>query len=121
MTDYKFQHGRRHHAYKEGVYAYPNDEKEKDRLDIAHKMIETCLGGKLHLAPLTDSKRILDLGTGTGIWAIECGDAYPKAQVLGNDLTPIQPRWVPPNVRFEVEDVEADWAYAVPFDFILCR
>lgn len=42
-------------------------------------------------------------------------------QVLGNDLSPIQPRWVPPNVRFEVDDVEDDWTYNQPFDFIHCR
>ena len=28
---------------------------------------------------------------------------------------------VPPNVRFEVDDVEADWTYASKFDFIFCR
>lgn len=30
-------------------------------------------------------------------------------------------RRVPPNVRFEVDDVEADWTYSQPFDFIHCR
>lgn len=29
--------------------------------------------GKLHFAPLKNPKRILDLGTGTGIWAIDAG------------------------------------------------
>jgi methylase of polypeptide subunit release factors len=28
------------------------------------------LEGKLHLASLTNPERILDIGTGTGIWAI---------------------------------------------------
>lgn len=28
---------------------------------------------------------------------------------------------VPPNVRFEVDDVEADWTYHQPFDYIHCR
>ena len=28
---------------------------------------------------------------------------------------------VPPNVRFEVDDVEADWTYTKPFDYIHCR
>ena len=84
-------------------------------------MVETCLRGKLFTAPLTEPKRILDLGTGTGIWAIEVGDMFPKADVLGNDLSPIQPRWVPPNVRFEVDDIEADWTFSGYFDFIFCR
>ncbi|KAF5682476.1 mRNA 3 end-processing YTH1 [Fusarium circinatum] len=32
-------------------------------------------------------------------------DQYPNAEVIGTDLSPIQPDWVPPNVRFELEDV----------------
>ena len=28
---------------------------------------------------------------------------------------------VPPNVHFEVDDVESDWTYPDPFDFIFCR
>jgi methylase of polypeptide subunit release factors len=31
------------------------------------------LQGKLHLAPLDNPQEVLDLGTGTGIWAIEFG------------------------------------------------
>jgi methylase of polypeptide subunit release factors len=34
------------------------------------------MGGKLWFAPLEDPKRILDLGTGTGIWCIEMGTLY---------------------------------------------
>ncbi|CAF9922632.1 MAG: hypothetical protein HETSPECPRED_005107 [Heterodermia speciosa] len=140
ITDYKIENGRRYHAYKEGSrspstsiakdlansnglgYPYPNDEKENDRLDIVHKMTTVMLHDRLHLSPIAkDPQRILDLGTGTGIWAMDMGDKYPNAEILGNDLSPIQPRWVPPNVRFEVDDVEADWTYTKPFDFIHCR
>lgn len=41
--------------------------------------------------------------------AIIAGDAYPSASILGIDLTPIQPLWVPPNVEFIVDDCEQDW------------
>lgn len=27
------------------------------------------------------------------------GEKYPSAEVLGLDLSPIQPTWVPPNVK----------------------
>jgi SAM-dependent methyltransferase len=121
ITDYKFKNGRRYHAYKEGSYIFPNDERESDRLDIIHKMVEVAMGGKLHFAPIKDPKRILDIGTGTGIWAMEIGDEFPNADVVANDLSPIQPRWVPPNVHFEIDDAEADWTYSQPFDFIHCR
>ena len=84
-------------------------------------MIELSLHGKLFAAPVTHPKRVLDIGTGTGIWAIEFGDRFPHADVLGNDLSPIQPKWVPPNVHFEVDDVESEWTYSKKFDFIHCR
>lgn len=49
------------------------------------------------------------------------GDLYPSAEFLGNDLSPIQPSWVPPNVKFEVDDIESRWLYSCPHDFIFCR
>lgn len=39
-----------------------------------HKLVEVTLGGKLNLAPIPKNpQRILDIGTGTGLWAIEMG------------------------------------------------
>jgi len=43
------------------------------------------------------------------------------SQILGVDLSPIQPRMVPPNVQFEVDDIEAPWVYSTPFDYIHSR
>jgi len=42
-------------------------------------------------------------------------------QILGNDISPIQPSLVPPNVKFEVDDVENTWVYSTKFDYIHCR
>jgi len=55
------------------------------------------------------TQRIFDVGTGTGIWAIEMGDKYENAQITGVDLSPIQPMWVPPNVTFEMDDATKPW------------
>jgi methylase of polypeptide subunit release factors len=55
-------------------YLLPNDEREKNRLDIFHHLCGLLFGGKLHLAPIgAKPQRILDVGTGTGIWAIDMG------------------------------------------------
>ena len=77
------------------AYNFPNDEKEQDRLDMSHHMCLLLLDDKLHLAELPEDRaiRILDIGTGTGIWAMDMGDKYPNAQVIGNELSAIQPRW----------------------------
>lgn len=48
--------------------------------------------GKLFLCPLVeDPKQILELGTGTGIWCIDMADFYPNCEVIGTDLSPVQP------------------------------
>lgn len=53
---------------------------------------------------------------------MKVADQYPSAVILGVDLSPIQPLWVPPNVRFIVDDVESPWAYPKNhFDLIHAR
>ncbi|KAG4422174.1 hypothetical protein IFR04_004680 [Cadophora malorum] len=110
VRDFAFENGRRYHKFREGSYNFPNDPSEQDREDMKHAMMVNLLGGQLHFAPLGEHPgNVLDMGTGTGIWAIEMGDRYPSANILGVDLSPIQPNWVPPNVRFMVDDVESPW------------
>jgi trans-aconitate methyltransferase len=84
-------------------------------------MLKLAMQGKLYYAPITSPSRILDLGTGTGIWCMDMADEFPNAEVLGNDLSPIQPRWIPPNLTFEVDDIESPWTFSRKFDFIHCR
>lgn len=121
MVNYNYENGRRYHCYKEGEYILPNDEIEQERLDLNHHIFRMCLGGELHLSPVKDPKRILDLGTGTGIWAIDMADEFPDAYIIGNDLSAIQPSKVPPNLIFEIDDCESLWPYTKPFDFVHAR
>ncbi|KAK1537032.1 methyltransferase domain-containing protein [Colletotrichum costaricense] len=120
--DYPVEHGRRYHAFRAGAYYAPNDESEMERLDLLATLVFKVTG-KLYLAPIEQSKthRILDIGTGTGIWAIEMGDLFPNAEIIGNDLSANQPTWVPANVKFEVDDVESPWLHTLEFDYIFCR
>ncbi|KAF7543677.1 hypothetical protein G7Z17_g10544 [Cylindrodendrum hubeiense] len=109
IRNYSFENARRYHKFKEGRYQFPNDEPEQEREDMKHAVAVHLLEGKLHLSPLDRPQSILDLGTGTGSWAIDISDEYPEAEVVGVDLSPIQPAWVPPNVKFLVDDAEAAW------------
>ncbi|KAL3424472.1 methyltransferase domain-containing protein [Phlyctema vagabunda] len=121
IQNHVYENGRRYHAYESGRYFGPNDEAESDRLDMASHLSTLILGGKLFLAPIKNLQRVLDLGTGTGIWAIEMGDEHPSAEILGIDLSPTQPSMVPPNVRFEIDDIEKPWTFHDNFDLIHSR
>jgi hypothetical protein len=72
VRDYMFENGRRYHSFRAGAYNFPNDDVEQEREDMKHAMVRLLSGQKLHFAPLGDNpQNILDIGTGTGIWAIE--------------------------------------------------
>ena len=118
-------------------------QRELDRIDLKHHIITLLCNGHLHLAPLHGPQKILDIGTGTGIWAIEMGEQYPESEIVGIDLSPVQPALyachlpgvliderhadrdvrVPNNVTFEIDDIEArDWTWPDNhFDYIHSR
>ncbi|PYH91961.1 hypothetical protein BO71DRAFT_451750 [Aspergillus ellipticus CBS 707.79] len=120
VIDYPMEHGRRYHKYHEGSYLYPNDEQELDRMDMQHHMLKIVNTGRLFLAPVQHPRRILDIGTGSGIWPIELASQFPAAEIIGTDLSPVQPNEVPENVHFLVDDAtEDDWLWGSDhFDFI---
>lgn len=55
------------------------------------------------------------------LFVCSVGEALPSAQVIGVDLSPIQPVWIPPNVEFLVDDIEDNWVHASDFDFAHLR
>jgi SAM-dependent methyltransferase len=67
--------------------------------------------------------RVLDVGTGTGIWAMDFADEFSESFVIGTDLSPIQPMWVPTNCKFVIDDAESEWLYRPEeaFDYIHWR
>ncbi|KAF2087635.1 S-adenosyl-L-methionine-dependent methyltransferase [Saccharata proteae CBS 121410] len=108
-----YENGRRYHSFREGSYSFPNDDREQDREDLKHAMYLKLFNGALHFAPIDGeaAPNVIDLGTGTGIWAIDFADLYPSSTVLGIDLSPIQTMWVPPNLKFMVDDAEDEWLH----------
>ncbi|KAH7310755.1 S-adenosyl-L-methionine-dependent methyltransferase [Stachybotrys elegans] len=125
ILEYRRLQGRTYHSDKfASTYFLPNDQQQMDSIDMSHHYLTILLNGRLYLAPLEQNKtlRVLDVGTGTGIWAIEFADQFPDAEVTGTDISPCQPRWAPPNVRFEIDDATANWTWGSEnFDFIHIR
>ncbi|KAF1915255.1 S-adenosyl-L-methionine-dependent methyltransferase [Ampelomyces quisqualis] len=81
--------GRRYVSYGKALQGIPIDEKEQDRNDLQHAKFMLLLNGKLHLAPITEQpQNILDIGTGSGIWAIDIADKYPNSFdfIFGREL-----------------------------------
>ncbi|KAI4234344.1 MAG: hypothetical protein L6R40_006765 [Gallowayella cf. fulva] len=66
------------------AYVMPNDEAELDRLDLTHQKLRILLDNKLLLSPVENPGRLLDVGTGTGIWAIEYGTRRPTTTAVSH-------------------------------------
>ncbi|KAK3340025.1 S-adenosyl-L-methionine-dependent methyltransferase [Neurospora tetraspora] len=123
ILNYRTINGRTYHSdsVTDGEYWGPNDSKHIEALDIIYHACDLMLGGKLHQAPLVESnlKNAVDIGTGSGIWAIDFADKYNNCKVVGTDISPVQPSWVPPNLEFEINDATKEWTFREDhFDFI---
>jgi ubiquinone/menaquinone biosynthesis C-methylase UbiE len=77
--------GRLHLA--EQPYALPKDLEESGRLDFQHFLLRLAFKGN-YIAPIRNPKDILDVGCGTGRWAMEMAQTFPDANVVGLDVVP---------------------------------
>ncbi|KAK3348384.1 S-adenosyl-L-methionine-dependent methyltransferase [Neurospora tetraspora] len=125
ILQYRTISGRTYHSdsVTDSEYWGPNDEKANDVLDIFHHVMTLLLDEKLYTAPLSKNiENALDVGTGTGLWAIDFADEFPNCRVIGTDISPIQPSWVPPNLSFNIDDATREWTYQPDFfDYIHIR
>lgn len=49
---------------------------------------------------------------------MDFADEYPESDVKGIDISPIQPEFVPPNARFEVDDFNLEFFDENKYDLI---
>ncbi|KAH8782400.1 hypothetical protein F5882DRAFT_428866 [Hyaloscypha sp. PMI_1271] len=83
LCDYIEENDQNYHRYKAGTYMLPNDETEQERLDLQHHLFLLALKGRLYLAPIGN----IPLQS----------TSFPSANVVGTDLSPIQPLY---NLRY---------------------
>lgn len=108
---------------KEGTYMYPIDEEERERLDKLHNAYTLFFNDRLFHAPINPDGDFyaVDIGTGTGIWAMDFADEYPNATVEGWDIALMQPTFVPPNLIFILDNAEKDWMGGDMYDYVHVR
>ena len=75
--------GRRHLA--DAPYVLPRDDQEINRLDFQHYMLRYALRGNF-AAPVGSPASILDVGSGTGRWAMEMAAYFPDTNVVATDI-----------------------------------
>ncbi|KAM5520974.1 methyltransferase domain-containing protein [Fusarium oxysporum f. sp. phaseoli] len=124
ILSYRTIQGRTFHSERGNAqYWASNDEQQNESMDIVHHFLSLLLDDTLFLSPLKDNiQSALDIGTGTGIWAIDFADQFPGAKVVGTDISPIQPSWVPPNLEFHIDDCTQPWTFAPDsIDFVHMR
>src|SRR5712692_7076165 len=64
------------------------NERELARLTIQDRMITHAMGGPLpEQTDPTTWKRVLDVGCGSGSWAIETAQQYPNLSLIGIDIS----------------------------------
>ncbi|KAH6654008.1 S-adenosyl-L-methionine-dependent methyltransferase, partial [Truncatella angustata] len=104
-VEYIWEYGRRYC----GSYYMPNDELEQTRLFLVHEVYKSAFDDEPFSAPLEDPQMILDVGAGTGEWAIDVADRHPDCEVTGIDIADIFPKFVAPNLFWEIDNAELEW------------
>lgn len=105
-SNFRWIGGRRYFTH--APYLLPYDESEFTRQDFEHHLLRQALRGNV-LAPVDQPRMILDVGMGTGRWALEVTSQFPAASVVGVDLVPS-----PGIERISQEIVRREWGTPPP-------
>ncbi|KAI0363123.1 S-adenosyl-L-methionine-dependent methyltransferase [Pilatotrama ljubarskyi] len=114
-------------AHAASTYPLPVDGTEQERQDELHSLLraltETSCANYIQEALRQGAElRVVDLGTGTGSWVLDMARLFPSVSFYGVDIAPIATRFPPPNVTFEVHDLQVTSRYTRgSFDIVHAR
>ncbi|EIM88710.1 S-adenosyl-L-methionine-dependent methyltransferase [Stereum hirsutum FP-91666 SS1] len=85
---------------------------EFGRLDAQHNGVAEYMGPHITEAPIGSPQRILEVGSGSGAWAIQAATQFPKAEVVAIDIVPLPDRPMPANITYQKVNIVDH----IPFD-----
>lgn len=115
------------------IYLLPLDGDEFERLDKQDFLLKLSMWGLFSLQqdiddtlatqdPALERKAVLDIGCGSGQWALNIASSYPHVRVVGIDQVPQMPEDLPSNVEFQQHDVNDGLsAFYGTFDLVHVR
>ncbi|KAG2360324.1 hypothetical protein BDR07DRAFT_1335840 [Suillus spraguei] len=88
------------YAVAKSLYILPTDEQERKRLGVQYEVLRNAFGGRIVFAPieLRAGDKVLDNGTGSATWLLDCYNANKDAIFRGIDLKT--------NIFPELDDVQ---------------
>ncbi|KZT18373.1 S-adenosyl-L-methionine-dependent methyltransferase [Neolentinus lepideus HHB14362 ss-1] len=108
---------RNYQKFPGAQYILPSDEEEKARLELQHRVLQRAISSRLIIPPLSlqSGDKVLDCGTGSGIWLTDLSKQVPSdVSLFGID---IEPRLFPTselaNMQFSVgttTQLPTDWS-----------
>ncbi|KAF8210562.1 S-adenosyl-L-methionine-dependent methyltransferase [Mycena galopus ATCC 62051] len=92
------------------------------RLDAQSNGIDNFLNNKLCPEDIGQPQKILEIGAGSGAWAIRAAKQYPEAQVLAVDMNPLPARPLPSNLSYQQVNLLEPFPFASgSFDVVHIR
>lgn len=129
-----FRCGKRYMDERQTPYLLPKDEGEAIRLNAQHRMLREVRGGAMFPKELRQTRRVLDVGCGTGVWAHDLArlERFKRTQFVNVDIDPgLAERYTAylaghgiqhPNVSLQQIDALAPFPFAdASFDFVHAR
>ncbi|KAJ5895681.1 Phosphoethanolamine N-methyltransferase [Penicillium taxi] len=103
VYSYVYENGRTYHSYRSGSYILPNDEREQV---YSISALEQVFGLSNVSDGCNPSSHFGTIASHSSQWRISSH----------------QQKWVPPNLRFVLDDVNQEWMFpSESFDFIHVR